>query len=140
MLSSETALVTFAAASVALLMAHQVGDYWIQTNHQAITKPERSWRGRWACIRHVITYTLTCVAALAIVDAVTGADLLGWPAAIGLAGNAAAHYFADRRAPLRRVAVWLGKADYWDHHGGAAPLDQAFHIGCLAVVALIIAA
>lgn len=138
--SGTVHLAIFAAAAVALLMAHHVADYWVQANHQAITKPAAGWRGRWACIAHVTTYTLTCALALLIVGAVTGVGVFGWPAVAGLAGNAIAHYAADRRAPLRRVAVWLGKGDYWDNHGGAAPLDQAFHIGCLFAVALIITA
>ena len=134
MTASATADV--AAAAVVLLMAHHVANYWVQTNHQAAIKAETNWRGRWACMRHVITYTLTCAAALLLTDLVTGAALLDWRTGLGLAGNALAHYIADRRAPLRRLAAWLGKADYWDH-GGAAPLDQAFHIGCLFVVALL---
>jgi len=134
---TASASANVAAAGVALLMAHHVADYWVQTDRQACLKALPNWRGRWACVRHVVTYTLTCALALLITGAVTGTALFGWPAAIGLAGNAVAHYAADRRAPLRRLAAWLGKTDYWDN-GGAAPLDQAFHIGCLFAVALLI--
>lgn len=54
----------FAAVFVALYAAHQVGDHWIQTQHQADCKGQPGWAGRWACLAHVATYTATAVVAL----------------------------------------------------------------------------
>lgn len=58
--------------------------------------------------------------------------------------SAISHYWADRRTTLRALVVLVdghgqpGKAEYYDH-GGAAPLDQSWHIGWLFVAALVIA-
>ena len=62
----------------------------------------------------------------------------------GLAVSAVSHYFADRRAPLRRLAERTGSGEFW-HAGeglatGAALLDQAWHWGWLFVSALIVSA
>lgn len=134
-----TPALTFAVASAALAAGHWTADYWTQTNTQALTKGKPGWAGRRACAAHVATYTLTLAAFLALA-AVVLAVPLSWPhVAIALLANAGAHYFADRRTPLRRVAAALGKAEFWDN-GGAAPLDQSFHWACLFLAALIIAA
>ena len=50
---------TFAAIAITLYVAHHVGDYWIQTDHQACHKGAGGAEGRIACLKHVATYTLT---------------------------------------------------------------------------------
>jgi hypothetical protein len=52
------------------------------------------------------------------------------------------HYFADRRAPLRRLAGEVGAGGFWRTGEGlatgAALLDQAWHWWWLFVSALIV--
>ena len=58
---------TFAALAVALLVAHQVADHWVQTSHQAAHKGRPGWAGRAACAAHVASYTLcTSLAVVAV--------------------------------------------------------------------------
>lgn len=130
--------VTFPVAFIALSAGHWVADYWVQTDRQACAKGGAGWPGRRACLAHVLTYTVTLAAVLALTSAVLAVPL-SWPrVAVALAANGALHYAADRRTPLRRVAVLLGKGEYWDR-GGSAPLDQSFHWFCLFLAALAIA-
>ena len=143
-----------AVSYVALIGAHEVADYWLQTPCQAMTKGGPGWKGRAACARHVATLTATKVAALLAAFAVTGLPIrpLWW--ALGLGIDAASHYWADRRTTLRRLAAWCGpgKAAFYDlgaprpgHDDnmpattGAALLDQAWHKGWLFVTVLILA-
>lgn len=125
----------FAVTLATLYAAHSVADHWIQTHTQATCK-ESSWR---ALAGHVASYTATLAGALALVD--WRFDLgYHWAAlASGLVVNALSHAWADRRRPLRALAVRLGKAGYWDN-GGAYQLDQAWHLGWLFASAFLIAA
>jgi hypothetical protein len=135
----------FAATFAALLVAHHVADYWIQTDHQAVNKgrhgtPAEDAAGRAACLAHVLSYTATTTAAVA---AVNRALRLGasWPGIVaGQAISAVTHYWADRRYTLRRLAVRAGKRDFHDRGQdlarGSAALDQSWHLAWLAVAAL----
>ena len=91
----------------------------------------------------MVTYTVTCVVALAALYLVTGATGSGWRLLAGLAVNAVSHYIADRRTPLRRLAEALGSGPFYRlaGHGlnGAYLLDQSWHIGFLFLSALVIA-
>lgn len=131
--------VTFAVTFAALSAGHWLGDYWIQTHRQATHKALPGWPGRRACLGHVVTYTLTLIVFLAVAGAVLDVPLSWLHVAAALALNAVAHYLADRRVHLRRIAVLLGKGEYWDS-GGSASLDQSFHWTFLFAAALIIAA
>lgn len=129
---------TFAVAAAALSAGHWLADYWVQLHSQATGKAGPGWPGRRACLGHVITYTVTLAAVLALAAIVLSVPL-SWPrVTAALLANGALHYLADRRVHLRRVAVLLGKGEYWDA-GGNAPLDQAFHWFCLFLAALLIA-
>jgi hypothetical protein len=149
---------TFAALFAALYAAHQVGDHWVQTQHQATAKAARGWAGRLACARHVATLTATKAAAVALVAAVVGLAVHPAYVAAGLAIDAASHYWADRRTTLAALAAWMGrtlspgKADFFylgaprpgrddaPHLGtGAYALDQSWHVGWLLVAALVAA-
>lgn len=149
----------FAAVFAALYAGHYVGDLWIQTHRQAISKALPGWPGRWACARHVVTLTGALTAVLAVVLWVTGARPALAAVVIGLAVNAVSHYAADRRAPLKALADWLGttvipgKGEFYQLGAprpgrddnptlgtGAYQLDQAFHVGWLLITALIITA
>lgn len=160
---------TFATAFIALYVAHHIGDYWVQTDHQAKHKGLPGWTGRYHCLLHVLTYGTTQALALWAVRVVTDIPIGAavWPA---LAISGATHYLADRReyGLLFKVARLLpGKADFLrlgaPRQGvspyasplgtfadrddnptlgtGAWALDQSWHIlfGCF-VPALVLAA
>jgi hypothetical protein len=128
----------FAATFAALFAAHQLGDYWVQTDHQAITKGEAGAAGRRACAAHVATYTATTGAAVAGASRVLRLRVgwRGWLA--GQVVSAVTHYAADRRehGALFRAADALGKGTFARERGGAPLLDQAWHIGALGLSAL----
>ncbi|WP_021594591.1 DUF3307 domain-containing protein [Actinomadura welshii] len=152
MLHNDTAAV-FAAVFAALYAAHHIGDQWVQTHHQACTKGGPGWTGRLACLRHVVTITVTKLITVTTTSAVIGLSLSPITVALALALDAASHYWADRRSPLARLAELLGKGDYYrlgaprlgrdDNPStgtGAFHLDQSWHIAWLWITALIIAA
>jgi hypothetical protein len=149
-----TAAAVLAVSYVALIAAHEVADYWLQTPCQALTKGGAGWKGRAACARHVVTLTTAKVAALLAAFAVTGLPIrpLWWTAGLGI--DAASHYWADRRTTLRRLAVLCGpgkaafyglgaprpgRGDNVPATTGAALLDQAWHKGWLFLTVLILA-
>jgi hypothetical protein len=136
----------FAAVWVALYVAHEVGDHWVQTHHQACGKGAPDRRGRILCARHVASLTLTKVVALVIVAAWTGLELAPLALVAGLSVDAVTHYWADRRATLRRLADAIGKAAFVrlgdpkeaPTGTGAYALDQSWHVGWLLVAALLV--
>lgn len=121
---------------VAVLVAHALGDYWVQTSWQAITKALPGREGRRACAAHVATYTATLATVVGAVAASQGIHPDPWRALAGLAISAASHYVADRRAPLRRLALAAGKDPVWLDAGGLALLDQAWHYAWLLLATL----
>jgi len=134
-------VIRFVVTLAVLYPAHQVADHWIQTHTQACGKAAPGWAGWRANLAHVTTYTATLAAVLALVA--WRYPGLGYTPALVVAGllvNGASHAFADRRAPLRALAVAMGKRSYWDAPGGAYQLDQSWHYGWLLLAALIIAA
>lgn len=40
------------------LILHGIGDYFFQTDYQALNKKNKGWIGLWACLKHCITYSL----------------------------------------------------------------------------------
>jgi hypothetical protein len=132
----------FSAVFIALYVAHQVADHWVQTDHQAVTKGEPGWVGRWSCLKHVGTYTLTCLLAVLAVALFTGLHVSATALATGLLVNAVSHYVADRRTPLRIIADWVGLSRFsrlaTAGLNGAYLLDQSWHIGWLFLAALLI--
>jgi hypothetical protein len=95
----------FAAAGLTFYAMHHVGDYWLQTGHQARHKGDRGHAGRTACVAHVATYVTTQTAGLTVLATVTGwaPSLPGALAA--LAVSAGTHYLADRRE--HGLLYWL---------------------------------
>jgi len=107
----------------ALFAAHQVGDYWVQTDRQARDKGLPGWRGRLACGRHAAAMAATKAAALGLLHA-SGRRVSWRPAAVALAADAVSHYWADRRTTLAGLAKLIpGKGGYYAD-GGAPYLDQ----------------
>lgn len=138
---------TFAAVFAALYAAHSVGDHWVQTHHQALTKGGQGRAGRIACATHVGTLTLTKAAALVAVVLVTGLSLTPLTVVAGLVVDAVSHYWADRRITLKRLAARIGKAEFYELGAGARcmgtgayALDQSWHVAWLFIAALIISA
>ncbi len=128
-----------------LRVAHGLGDYWAQTPAQAGGKDAPGWRGREACLAHVGTQLVLAAAAVGLLGVLApGAGLyLSGPrlfAALGVIG--VTHYYADRRAPFRRLVFWVrrGRDMAWvDEQGGLAVMDQEWHRWWLLVAALILA-
>ncbi len=151
---------SFAAAFVALYIAHTVGDHWVQSPGQNASKGEPGWTGRLACGRHVLGLTLTKTVVLVPVVLVLGLPMSALGLVVGLGLDAASHYWADRRTTLARLARTCGKAELYSlgtaaHPDGPATaegepaailgtgsyaLDQSWHMLWLGVAALIIAA
>ncbi|MBO4205282.1 DUF3307 domain-containing protein [Micromonospora echinofusca] len=141
MFASTDLVAAFAAVFIALYAAHQVGDHWIQTQHQATCKGAPGRRGRVACAAHVVTYTATAVVALAVTAVTLGLALDPGQTVAGLAVSGVSHYVIDRRRPLRRLADWLGKDPAWlERGGGLYALDQSAHVGFLFAAALVVTA
>lgn len=134
-------LAAFAATFAALYAAHQFADHWVQTQHQAETKGQPGRAGRLACLSHVLTYTITAVAALAALTVWAGLEPAPVATGVGLAVSAASHYVVDRRSPLRRMADALKKSPAWlDKGGGMYAMDQSWHVGWLFIASLIMTA
>lgn len=145
----------FLIIAAALSAAHEVGDQWVQTGHQAYTKGEPGRRGRLACAAHVATYSATGVAAVLAASRWLGVPMKGRALAAGIAVNALTHYMADRRTPLRRLAALAGNEDYLacstvvrspgadavDTGPGTAlfHLDQSWHYAWIFISALVAA-
>jgi hypothetical protein len=136
----------------ALLHAgHEVADHWVQTDNQAQRKGDEGERGQRACAAHVATLTATQALFLAAGCIAARERLSVSRVAIGLTINAVSHYAADRRehGALPKLVDRLGrfgKRGFYElGDGKAAPcgtgtyaLDQAWHIGWLAITAAII--
>lgn len=151
----STAL-AYAVLLPTLLVAHNVADYWVQTDSQAATKGQPGWPGRRACAAHVATYTVTLFVVIVLVELVIGLRLSNLGIALGLAVSAVTHYWADRRTTLAWLADrlrWLGKDEFYRFGApregrddnptlgtGAYILDQSFHWLWLLVAALVMVA
>ncbi|GIE83012.1 hypothetical protein Aph02nite_89620 [Actinoplanes philippinensis] len=150
--------VTAAVAFAVMLAGHYIGDHWVQTSGQAYGKGldnEGCVRSvaLWHCAKHVMSWTATTTIFLLGAGWWLRLPLEpGWLVA-GIALNAVTHFVADLRTPLIRLGRLLGRGGYLDHVGVVRPsgaatsgpgtglfeLDQAWHIGWLAVSALLIA-
>lgn len=91
------ATAVFAATFAALYAAHHVGDYWVQTDHQAKHKGDAGAEGRIACLAHVGGYTVAQFVFLILMGLATGVNYDSWPTVLALAVSAGTHYAADRR-------------------------------------------
>lgn len=112
---SAAAVATAGLYVFALYAGHHVGDYWVQTNHQACHKGDAGPAGRWACAAHVASYTATQAACL-ILAALVGARPSVAGVLVALAISAGTHYLADRREHsfMFWLAGRLGKAAFME--------------------------
>lgn len=140
----------FAAAYAVLTAAHEVADYWVQQDTDAVAKGKPGWEGRAACARHVASYTATQGLALLAADRTLHLGVNWKRATAGLAVSAVTHYIADRsggrwgeEGPATRMVRLARKAGHkkWLlRDPGAGPLmDQAWHRGWIAVAAAVAA-
>ncbi len=88
----------FAAYAFALYVGHHIGDYWVQTDHQARHKGEAGVDGIVACGNHVGSYVLTQLACIVALWTATGGPTINPFTLVGaLMVSAVFHYAADRR-------------------------------------------
>jgi hypothetical protein len=147
----ETAI-TFAATLPVLLVAHNVADHWVQTEHQALNKGGAGWPGRLACAAHIGTYTVVTALAVGLMVCTLAlpVTVIGFVAGQGV--SAVSHYVADRRSTLQALARFIGKAEFYtlgsprpgrdDNPSlgtGAYALDQSWHWLWLLVAAIVTA-
>jgi Protein of unknown function (DUF3307) len=127
---------SWAAALLALLISHVVGDVMLQTEWQAATKSHglREPEGRRALISHVVTYMLAFIPALVWIGTQISAPRA---VAVGVV-VAIPHLLIDDGSLVR---VWLR-----DVKRAPAPtqalmiaVDQCFHLLCLLGAALVAA-
>lgn len=133
----------------ALIAAHYLADFWVQTDVQAQHKGKRGTRlynyiGRIHCLWHAWTYTLTLIGVLWAVLVVSGVEL-PMRSQIIMCGvlvlNGITHYVIDRRWTLEAFARLIGKSRWIDNDPEALPkLDQAAHLVLLGGAALALTA
>lgn len=150
MIPHPSAAATFAAVFVGLYVAHSVADHWVQTSHQSQHKGERGWPGRWACFKHVASYTATTFVAVVVLAAVLDLPITGDGIVGGQLVSAVTHYWADRRFTLAWLARIARKSEFYKlgapreghddapHIGtGSYALDQSWHHLWLLIAALV---
>lgn len=87
----------FAAVAVTLYAAHHVGDYWVQTDHQARHKGDAGLQGEMSCAGHVLSYLATQAAFLIAAEFALG-QMTRWIGfCVALLVSGVTHYLADRR-------------------------------------------
>ena len=140
----------FAAVYAALTASHEVADFWVQRDKEAVAKGRPGDEGRAACARHVASYTTTQAVALVAADRGLGLGL-GWRRiTAALAVSAVTHYVADRSGGrwaeegpstrLVRFARRTGHTGWLERDKGAGPLlDQAWHHGWIGIAAAVAA-
>ncbi|MFB7858909.1 hypothetical protein [Rhodococcus qingshengii] len=133
---------------IGLFAGHHAGDYWIQTDHQAITKGKPGAEGIRACLAHVTGLTLTKLIFVGSLLSISGLAPSPFWFLFGVFVDASSHYWADRRTTLEKLAKVLRKSTFYQmgkdtvhtssppgtHVGvGSHALDQAFHLVFLVV-------
>lgn len=127
----------YAVVLPTLLVAHNVADHVVQTDHQAARKAQ-SWT---AMAGHVGSYQATQLGALLAVSRATSTRLTLRGLLLGGAFSAITHAFLDRRWPVKRALQLTrspGFAEMTTPLHGPYLADQALHHGCLLIAALLI--
>ncbi len=131
----------FAASFVALYAGHMVADHVVQTDWQAAHKAGKGVDAFVAMTGHIGGYTITQTACL-IAAQLVGVPFHGAAVIAGVLFSAATHAFIDRRWPVQWILRRTGSANFAalasSGMNGPYLTDQALHIGCLFVAALII--
>ncbi len=136
----------FAAVAATLAAMHDVGDFLLQTDHQAARKPctedrlaECSEAESWRCLAaHVASYHAAQVVGLVVANRALGLKLSPGRVLAGVAVSAVTHAVIDRRWPVRWWMDHTGSHDFRVKAGGGMHVDQTMHHACLWVSALVI--
>lgn len=141
---------TFAVVMPTLLVAHMIGDHWVQTSHQANTKGQRDTLGRLACAAHVASYTVTTAVLIGLVWVLFELPISPLWFIVGQLVSAVTHYWADRRFTLAGLCDQINKGGFYrlgmpraerdDNPSlgtGAYALDQSWHWAWLFVAGLL---
>lgn len=146
----------FAATAITLYVGHHIGDYWVQSDHDAAHKGKEGREGVEACLRHVASYVITQLVCMVLLAMATGDGPHPFALALALLVSGVAHYAADRREygiMFRLARLIPGKAKFLtlgvpragrdDNPSlgtGAWALDQSWHIATSVFVPALIAA
>ena len=88
----------FTTCAITLYVVHHVGDYWVQSDHDARHKGDVGAAGRRACTNHVLSYLITQCVLLLIVEYATDMPAFSYgSASLALAVSGLTHWTADRR-------------------------------------------
>ncbi len=133
-----------AAAYAAMRAAAGIGDFYLQTGHQAAHKADAGWSGRLVVARHAASYAGVQAVALVAANKLLGMGLKPAHMAAAVAFSGITHGFIDRRWPVRKLAEATGKLGFHDMGAGtlasgAFHLDQSAHHALEAVAAVIAA-
>ena len=129
---------TWAAVFVVFYVSHQVGDYVLQTDWEALHKRGGLGRNpvaRRALFMHTFTYTLAYVPALIWI-----ASTIGWKTLVIVVAIALPHLIQDDG---RLLSIYLRRVKRLDpiaNHSVAALVDQAMHMVALFGAALLVSA
>jgi hypothetical protein len=139
MSTTTSTAATIAVAFAALYASHTVADHLVQTDKQAQRKTaDKGWL--WPMAGHLAGYLITQYAFL-YATALAGVPFGLWGFLGGLAFSVATHGLIDRRRPVRWLLEHTGSADFAERTTpicGMYLADQALHVGCLFIAALII--
>lgn len=135
----------FAAVAATLTAAHHVGDFLLQTDHQAARKPcsedrlaECSEAESWRCLAaHVASYHAAQVVGLVVANRALGLKLRPSRVLAGVVFSAVTHAVIDRRWPVRLWMDNTGSHDFRVKAGGGMHVDQTMHHACLWASALV---
>ncbi|MYQ82687.1 MULTISPECIES: DUF3307 domain-containing protein [unclassified Streptomyces] len=141
-----TSATVFAAVFAVLFASHVWADHCWQTDSWAAAKgrPEsedngptvaESWR---ALLAHITVYHLVMAVMLAVTAALLDLPISWAGAAAGIAFSAVSHGFWDRRWPVKAWMVLTGSSEFAKNPQGRYSVDQAQHVFCLWVSALLI--
>lgn len=126
----------FAVLLPVLLVAHNVADHVVQTDHQAAEKA-----GNWGAMAgHVGGYQATQLLATEAVLTVSGLRGSWQPRLAGALVSAVTHAVLDRRWPVKRILELTRSPQFarmTTPVNGMYQADQALHHGCLLIAALI---
>jgi hypothetical protein len=132
----------FVVSLLVLLVAHQVGDHVVQTDHQAAGKAGTGWPAMRAMAGHLGTYHALAAVLLVGVSYLLGLPLGPIGVLAGLGFSAFTHGLLDRRWPVRAILRASRSPKFAETTApvcGMYTADQALHHLALLVSAVLIA-
>lgn len=130
------ALVTYAA----LRTGAGIGDFFVQTSHQAEHKADKDFHGRRVLITHALTYGATQAAVLYAANRILGTGISRRRMAEAILFSTVTHGYIDQRTPVEDIADALKKLDFYNMApplGGGFHMDQALHHLMEGIAALL---